>query len=338
MLAGGLVAIPTETVYGLAADATSQGALERLYKVKGRPRKHPVIVHVLDAAALSQWASDVPVAATKLAAAFWPGPLTIVLKRAAMVMDEVTGGTDTVALRSPSHSIAQAVLREMAARAGDTPVGLAMPSANRFGRVSPTTADHVLADLGADVDLVLDGGACDIGIESTIVDLSGDEPAILRPGGLSTALIEKALGCSLAAPNVDSPVVPGSLPLHYAPRARVQLANRREIIEALATNRGRRIAVLALEVSVPRLAAGLSAVVPVVAPQYARSLYANLRTLDATGADVILVEIPPSTPAWIAVLDRLRRAASRAPERKKQAKSVELAAAVEPENPAPDLA
>jgi L-threonylcarbamoyladenylate synthase len=331
LCAGGLVALPTETVYGLAADATNRQALERLYRVKGRPRSHPVIVHVAGPEALAQWASEVPEAAHTLAQAFWPGPLTLVLKRAEGVLKEVTGGADTVALRSPSHPVAQAVLAQMAEKAGDRPVGLAAPSANRFGRVSPTTAAHVLADLGGDVDLVLDGGPCEIGIESTIVDVSGDAPAILRPGGLSAALIEKALRHPLATPDASAPAVPGSLPTHYAPRAKLQLVNRREIIEALATNRGRRIAVLALEVSVPRLAAGLLVVVPVVPAQYAKNLYANLRTLDATGADIILVETPPSSAAWAAVQDRLRRAATRPPERRK---GKEKAEAAENEGPA----
>lgn len=317
LMAGGLVAMPTETVYGLAADAGNAEALRRLYKVKGRPKAHPVIVHVAGADALARWAQTVPQAALDLAEAFWPGPLTLVLKRAEGVLDEITGGAPTVALRMPDHPLAQALLEALAARSGDRPAGLAAPSANRFGRVSPTTAAHVLADVGTDIDLVLDGGPCQLGIESTIVDLSGEQPAILRPGAVSAADLEKVLG-ALAAPSAGAPAVPGSLPSHYAPRARVQLVTRRQIIEALATNKGRRIAVLALEVSVPRLAAALCAVVPVIPAQYARALYANLRTLDAAGADIILVETPPDTPGWAAVLDRLRRAATRAPERERK--------------------
>lgn len=190
-----------------------------------------------------------------------------------------------------------------------------MPSANRFGRVSPTTAQHVAEDLGADVDLILDGGACEVGIESTIIDLSHGEPALLRPGGIARAQIEKLLEAPLAEATPASPRAPGSLRSHYAPRARMQLVSRRQIIEAMATNRSRRIAVLALEVSVARLAAALCVVVPVIPAAYARSLYANLRTLDATGADLILVEMPPETASWAGVLDRLRRAATPEKER-----------------------
>jgi L-threonylcarbamoyladenylate synthase len=302
--------MPTETVYGLAADAANPKALERLYQVKGRPRAHPVIVHVAGVESIGAWASEVPQAAQELAKAFWPGPLTLVLRRSDRVPDEVTGGAQTVALRAPAHPLAQALLARFAARAGDRPVGLAAPSANRFGRVSPTTAAHVLADVGTDIDLVLDGGSCTIGIESTIVDVSGGQPSILRPGGVSAADIEKVLGMPLAASGEDAPPAPGSHPVHYAPRARLQLVKRREIIDTLASNRGRRIAVLALEVAVPRLAASLCSVVPVIPAVYARSLYANLRALDAAGADLILVEMPPETPGWTGVLDRLRRAAS----------------------------
>jgi L-threonylcarbamoyladenylate synthase len=289
----------------------SDAALERLYKVKGRPRAHPVIVHIENADQLERWCAEVPDAARRLAQAFWPGAVTLVLRRASTVLDAVTGGADTVALRVPSHPVAQALLRAFATLVPHgEPVGIAAPSANRYGKVSPTTAQHVAADLHADVDLILDGGPSELGIESAIVDLSGERPAILRPGRISAADIERALQEPLVAPDATSPKAPGSHAVHYAPRAKVQLVNRRQIIEALSGNRGRRIAVLAIEVSVPRLAAALTAVVPAVAAQYAKSLYANLRTLDAAGADVILVEMPPETPAWAGVLDRLRRAAA----------------------------
>ena len=308
LCAGGLVGVPTETVYGLAADACNAAALERLYQAKGRPRAHPVIVHLAGIGELDRWARDVPPDALKLAEAFWPGPLTVVLKRAQAVLDEVTGGADTIAVRVPGHPLTRGLLEAFAEALAGRPAGLAAPSANKFGKLSPTTAAHVAADLGTAVDLVLDGGPCEVGIESTIVDLSGDEPALLRPGGLARAQIESALGRELSDPSAGAPRVPGSLALHYAPRAKLQLATRLQIIEALATNRSRRIAVLALEVSVPRLPALLSVVMPAVAAPYARALYANLRTLDATGADIILVEVPPDTPAWAAVRDRIRRA------------------------------
>jgi L-threonylcarbamoyladenylate synthase len=240
-----------------------------------------------------------------LAGAFWPGPLTLILKRAAHVLDAVTGGEDTVGVRVPVHPMARALLAELGG------IALAAPSANRFGRVSPTRADHVAADLGGDVDLILDGGPCELGIESTIVDMSGETPAILRPGRILAAEIERVLGRALAAPAAQAPRAPGTLQVHYAPRARVQFATRRQIIDTLVTNKSRRIAVLAIEVSVPRLAARLAAVVPAIPAEYARSLYANLRSLDATGADIILVETPPDNPKWADVLDRLRRAAAR---------------------------
>jgi L-threonylcarbamoyladenylate synthase len=306
---GGLVAFPTETVYGLGADAGNPEALQRLYRVKQRPASHPVIVHLASAAELPRWAAEVSPHAQKLAAAFWPGPLTLVVKRAAHVLDAITGGQDTVALRVPGHPLAHELLAALRGPDDGTCIsGIAAPSANRFGKVSPTSAEHVRADLGADVDLILDGGPCEVGIESTIVDVSGEVPAILRPGGITAAQIETLLGIELAAASPSSPAAPGSLPAHYAPRAKARLAKRVQIIEELVTNRGRRIAVLALEVSVPRLAAALTAVESVVPASYARALYENLRRLDAAGADLILIETPPETPAWAGVLDRLRRA------------------------------
>ena len=309
---GGLVAFPTETVYGLGADAGNPAALQRLYRVKQRPAQHPVIVHLASAAELPRWAAQVSPHAEKLAARFWPGPLTLVVKRAAHVLDALTGGQDTVALRVPDHPLALALLA--AVRGPDDGAcvcGVAAPSANRFGKVSPTRAEHVRADLGMDVDLILDGGPCEVGIESTIVDVSGEVPAILRPGRITAAQIESLLGVQLAANLESSPAAPGNMPLHYTPRAKARLARRVQIIEELVANRGRRIAVLALEVSVPRLAAALTAVESVVPASYARALYENLRRLDATGADLILIETPPDTPAWAGVLDRLRRATRR---------------------------
>ena len=300
---GGLAGFPTETVYGLGADACNPEAMARLYKVKGRPAKHPVIVHIGAAAQIDQWARDVPEYARKLAKAFWPGPLTLVLKRAEGVSDAVTGGQDTVGLRVPSHPIAKELLHAFGG-------GIAAPSANRFGRVSPTCAEHVHADLGADVDAILDGGPCDVGIESTIVDCSGEQPAILRPGRITAAQLESAAEVVLAAPGEDAPRVPGALHRHYSPRAKVRLLKRTGMIEALTTHKGKRIAALAMEVAVPRLPQALLIVEPAVAAEYSRTLYANLRTLDAAGADVILVEMPPETPAWAGVLDRLRRAVS----------------------------
>ena len=309
---GGLVAFPTETVYGLGADAANPAAMERLYKVKGRPKAHPVIVHIARREQLADWALEVSRAAKKLAEAFWPGPLTLIVKRAAQVSDLVTGGQGTVGVRVPAHPVARQLLEAFGG-------GIAAPSANRFGKVSPTTAGHVHADLGADVGLVLDGGACEVGIESTIVDVSGEAPRILRPGRITAADIERVLGeapVTMTAAAADAPRVPGSHAVHYAPRVKLRLATRREIIDALIANKGRRIAVLALEVSVPRHPPALTAVAPAVSAQYAKALYANLRALDASGADLILVETPPDMPGWAGVRDRLRRAATDEPAKK----------------------
>ncbi|MCG6874105.1 MAG: threonylcarbamoyl-AMP synthase [Betaproteobacteria bacterium] len=308
--AGGVVAFPTETVYGLGADALDVAAVERVFRIKGRPLDHPVIVHVASAAALADWARDVSATAHALAEAFWPGPLTLILKRAPQVPDAVTGGQDTVGLRVPEHPVAQALLEAFGREDGeDRPRGLAAPSANKFGHVSPTTAMHVRADLGDEVDLVLDGGAAEFGIESTILDLSGEEPAILRPGAISAEAIEQVLGVSPRMPDAQAPRAPGARPVHYAPRAKVRLVRRVELLEALAARKGQRYGVLALEVTVPRLAAALQRVCPAIAPRYAHELYANLRALDAQNVSQILVEAPPSSPAWSAINDRLARAA-----------------------------
>jgi L-threonylcarbamoyladenylate synthase len=305
--AGEVVAFPTETVYGLGADATNAGAVAKIYALKGRPAAHPVIVHLAEAGRLDEWAVDVPAGARRLAAAFWPGPLTLVLKRAAHVPDAVTGGQDTVGLRVPSHPVAQALL---AAFGG----AVAAPSANKFGRVSPTLAEHVFADFAAAVPLILDGGPTNVGIESTIVDLSGERPRLLRPGGVPAAAIEEALGEPLAAADEAAPRAPGTLAAHYAPKAHVRLVKRVEMLDALASHKGRRLGVLALEVKVPRLNPLLQRVVPAIASQYAQALYASLRALDAQHVDLILVETPPASPAWAAVHDRLARAARGAME------------------------
>jgi L-threonylcarbamoyladenylate synthase len=305
--AGEVVAFPTETVYGLGADAANADAVAKIYALKGRPSTHPVIVHVAGAERLDDWASDVPDGARRLAHAFWPGPLTLVLKRSAHVPDAVTGGQDTVGLRVPSHPVAQALL---AAFGG----GVAAPSANKFGRVSPTLAEHVFADFQLAVPLILDGGATAVGIESTIVDLSGERPRLLRPGGVAAAAIEEVLGAPLAAADESAPRAPGGTPAHYAPKAHLRLVKRVEMLEAIASHKGRRLGVLALEVKVPRLNPALQRVVPAIAAQYAHQLYAAMRALDAQNVDLILVETPPGSPAWAAVHDRLARAARGATE------------------------
>lgn len=296
---GGLVAFPTETVYGLGADASNRSAVERLYRVKGRPIDHPVIVHFSDAGGAFGWARDVPEPARALAAKFWPGPLTLIVKRAPHVGNYVTGGQDTVGVRVPAHPVAQELLVSFGG-------ALAAPSANRHGRVSPTTAQHVRDDLGADVDYVLDGGACGVGIESTIVDVSGASPSLLRPGGACIADVESVLGEKLAIPDAFAPRVPGSLPAHYAPATPARLVRSDTLEEGIARH-GSSAAVLAFGVPDARIDYWLR--MPREPQGYAQRLYAALRELDRAGCEVILIEAPPDSPEWNAVLDRLRRAA-----------------------------
>jgi L-threonylcarbamoyladenylate synthase len=302
---GGLVALPTETVYGLAADATNEVAIRSVFAAKGRPTDHPLIVHVLDAASVPRWASDVPPAAHDLMAAFWPGPLTLVLRRHPAVSDLITGGQPTIALRSPAHPWARAVLQAFGG-------ALAAPSANSFGRVSPTTADHVRADLGVKpagaVDWVLDGGPCPVGIESTIVDLSAGAPRLLRPGAIAREAVEQALGVQLGDAGEEAPRAPGRLEQHYAPQTPLELLSHDEFVARLPGVRGRTV-VLGQGMP-PRLPAHVEwFVAPAEADAYASALYAWLHRLDAVGADRIWVLRPPQTPAWEAVNDRLRRAA-----------------------------
>jgi L-threonylcarbamoyladenylate synthase len=302
---GGLVAFPTETVYGLGADAASDAAVGRIFAAKGRPRAHPLIVHLAEGAPLEDWAIDIPEAAHRLARAAWPGPLTIILRKGPRVAAATTGGAETVGLRVPAHPVAQALLRGFGG-------GIAAPSANRFGAVSPTTADHVAGDLGDAVDYLLDGGACEVGVESTIVDLSRGRPVLLRPGGLARAQIESITG-PLEAPDAGAPAAPGTLASHYAPRAEVVAALPEEVPAAVAgaRARGARVAVLApgaafaawpgLSVHAHRL--------PDDDAGMARALYAALRDLDAAGFDVVIAALPPAVGLGEAVADRLRRAA-----------------------------
>jgi L-threonylcarbamoyladenylate synthase len=302
--AGGLVALPTETVYGLAADAGNELAVRRIFAVKGRPSTHPLIVHLWSAAQVLTWADDVSPLAQRLADAFWPGPLTLVFRRTPHASDAVTGGQDTVALRVPSHPLAHAVL---AAFGG----GLAAPSANRFGKVSPTTAAHVREDLGGEVDLILDGGPAEVGVESTIVDVSGAEPAILRPGGVPKEALEAVARHPLPLRTGGDVRAPGMLPSHYAPRAGVLPVSGAEAglrAQALGAQ-GRRVAVLGA--SGLRLPAGATLLpVPEDAAGLARVLYARLREVDAGGYDVVLVCVPPAQGLGLAVLDRLARASA----------------------------
>ena len=308
--AGGLVGLPTETVYGLAADAANPAAVARMFAAKGRPVDHPVIVHLADAAEVADWAADVPDAAHRLAAAVWPGPLTLILKRAPHVLDVVTGGQDTVGLRVPSHPVAHAVLAAFAQARRGRPAGIAAPSANKFGRVSPTTAQHVRDEFGAAVDLVLDGGPCEVGIESTIVDCSGASPRVLRPGQITREQIEEILGMALGAVAAAAPLprFSGGLEAHYAPRTRTVLLTGAEMAPELGRRAGERIALLSFMAPPVPVARHIAA--PLQAPAFAQALYADLRALDAAQCDVILVERPPADPAWEGINDRLRRAAT----------------------------
>jgi L-threonylcarbamoyladenylate synthase len=302
---GELVAFPTETVYGLGADAANPEAVKKIYAAKGRPRNHPLIVHVARVDQIADWAQPMSPAAQRLATRYWPGPLTLIMKRAAHVNDLVTGGQDTIALRVPSHGIAHALL---AAFGG----GIAAPSANRYGRVSATTAEHVRVEFGDAVRCILDGGPSDVGIESTIVDVSGDAPALLRPGHITAREIEAALGVPLAAPGAASPRAPGTLAKHYAPQTPLMVIEADLVLELAAsmTRQGHKVAVLARSALQPLMNGVTWVAAPRDAAAYAHDLYANLRALDAAGCSAILVEQPPLDAAWAAVADRLMRAAA----------------------------
>lgn len=320
--AGDIVGMPTETVYGLAADALNPEAVRKIFAAKGRPADHPLIVHLPDASHLPQWAASIPKDAIALTRAFWPGPLTLILKREAGVPDEVTGGQDTVGLRVPSHSIALGLLQQFGS-------GIAAPSANRFGRISPTTAAHVQEELGDKVAMVLDGGACALGIESTILDFSRDVPEILRPGAITADDIASVIGRrpqvrgameegTRAAASSDTgaqtavPRVSGALAAHYAPRTPLRLVRAAQLVEeaAILAGEGSRVAVLAHGEPDPHDARLIwQAASPDPAP-YAHDLYARLRELDTLGADFILIEALPTGPAWQAIADRLGRAAA----------------------------
>lgn len=300
--AGGLVAFPTETVYGLGADAANPQAVRKIFIAKGRPQDHPVIVHLPDSSHLEHWAEEISPAARALAKRFWPGPLTLILRRAKRVSDAVSGGQDTVGLRVPAHPVAQALLKAFAS-------GIAAPSANRFGRVSPTLAEHVRGELGAQVDMVLDGGPCPVGIESTIVDMSSAHPALLRPGKITAVEIEAVLGTALYRFGPESPRVPGALTSHYAPRTPLLLAqDLAKCVKSLCAQ-NKRVAVLAHHSRPVDSLDVIWQAAPAQAADYARELYARLRELDKTGCDVIVVEEPPSGEEWAAVRDRLSKAA-----------------------------
>jgi L-threonylcarbamoyladenylate synthase len=308
---GQLVSFPTETVYGLGADARNREAVGRVFAAKRRPAEHPLIVHLAHPSALQRWARTIPAGAQALADAFWPGPLTLILPRAAGVPDAVTGGQDSVGLRMPGHPVAHALLERFAALGGD---GVAAPSANRFGRVSATTAQHVAEDFGDEAALILDGGACRHGIESTIVAFTGQEPELLRLGVIGVEELARVLGREPKTAGTGAPRAPGTLATHYAPRTPARLFPREDLLAALGEI-GRstgHVAVLAHSVAQPPLFEGTWFDAPAHGAAYAHELYANLRALDARAADEIWIEAPPDGPEWSAVRDRLRRATQRA--------------------------
>jgi L-threonylcarbamoyladenylate synthase len=306
---GDLVAFPTETVYGLGANAQNPAAVRKIFEAKGRPLSHPVIVHIDSPKFLHRWVSEVPPMATRLAERFWPGPMTLVMPRAANVHDIVTGGQDTVAVRVPSHPMAQQLLTAFGG-------GIAAPSANRFGRLSPTRAEHVRDELGEAVRVVLDGGESQIGLESTIVACQGDQVRLLRPGAVTASQLREVAPDLIIGADALSSRVPGSLPSHYAPATPMSIVPSGEIDSqaAMASSGGKRIAVLA-----QRLPLKSHAYVTWVnagrrPEQYAHDLYTNLRALDTAGCQQILVQDVPEGERWDAIRDRLLRAATRVTE------------------------
>ncbi|UXY17324.1 L-threonylcarbamoyladenylate synthase [Chitiniphilus purpureus] len=304
--AGELVAIPTETVYGLAADAANPQAIAKIFALKGRPADHPVIVHIAGSAQLADWATDIPAHAWRLAEAFWPGPLTLILRRQPQVPDAVTGGQDTVGLRAPAHPVTQTLLRQFGG-------GLAAPSANRFGHVSPTTAQHVRDEFGSQCPLVLDGGQCEVGVESTIIALLDGPPKLLRPGGVLREQIEDLLGVRLEHHRHSQSAklrVSGLLDSHYAPRTPLISGPMHSVrtLAAAAAAAGQRVAVLTLQGSEGYPASILLHPMPGDPVLYAHLIYDALRQLDSLGFDTLYLECPPDSAGWLAVNDRLYRA------------------------------
>ncbi|CAB3815141.1 L-threonylcarbamoyladenylate synthase [Achromobacter mucicolens] len=320
MLDGELAAFPTETVYGLGADAENPQAVAKIYAAKGRPSNHPVIVHIAPDGDVSYWAAHVPPEARLLINAFWPGPLTLILKRAPHIVDTVSGGQDSIGIRCPSHPVAQALLTAFAAGKPNGQGGVAAPSANKFGQVSPTRAEHVRSEFPDEVAAgmpVLEGGASEVGIESTILDLSrldtGAGPVLLRPGHISAAQIEAVLGVQVFAPDAAAPRASGTLKAHYAPRTPLELASdarMQEVVLGRNLPEGR----VVLVAYGPQPAAVDARVqwqaVPADPARYAQALYGLLRDLDGQGYARIIVQAPPATDDWHAVNDRIGRAAA----------------------------
>lgn len=311
LAAGEVVGLPTETVYGLAADGSNDSAVRKVFSIKGRPPGHPVILHVAQPDDVHRYAHAVPPEAERLLRAFWPGPLTLVLPRSALVPDVVTGGLPTVGLRMPAHPL----FLEVARRLGRP---LAAPSANRFGRVSPTRAEHVRLDLGKDVPLVLDGGPCAVGVESTIVDLSGKSPRLRRPGGITPEDMLERADVRVFVDDGEGLPVPGSLPSHYAPRATVVLAASGELWRRVRTEAlRRRVGVVHRGAAPPDLPDSVATVrVGESEQELAHDLYAALRSLDEQGVELVVSVIPEVASGSVgeAVLDRLKRASAPRPE------------------------
>ncbi|WP_311222345.1 MULTISPECIES: L-threonylcarbamoyladenylate synthase [unclassified Acidovorax] len=317
---GALLGLPTETVYGLAADAASDAAVAQIFTAKGRPSDHPLIVHVADAAGIARFARDMPPFAQALVDAFWPGPLTLILPRLSGVATAATGGQDSVGLRCPAHPVAQAVLRACASTNAGLPGapvwGVAAPSANRFGRVSPTTARHVHEEFG-DALLVLDGGPCEVGIESTIIDCTRGVPVLLRPGAITRAQVAAACGIEPLSKEELPALTPrasGTLEAHYAPAARVRLMDARALqsgLDVLGADAAH-LAVYARTALRTRSAKIVMRRMPDDATATAQQLFAALRGFDDAGVKLIWIETPPATPDWEGVRDRLQRAAASA--------------------------
>lgn len=315
---GGTVAFPTETVYGLGADVTNPDAINKIYRIKQRPIDHPLIVHIGNISHLHYWAQAIPEPAWKLARHFWPGPLTLILQRNRHhILDSITGGQDTVGLRIPAHPIALALLNALG-----PDKALAAPSANRFGRISPTTAAHVQEELGSAVDMILDGGACEVGLESTIISFCDQSPRILRPGGIASSALESIL---------DSPVIPahdteqtirisGSLPAHYAPATPLKTYSTDRIWDNASALAARGLSVLVItwsdiNKSQPAHQSIKQFSMPADPIAYGKQLYAKLRQFDRAAFDYMIVEAPPNHSDWSAIADRLQRAGYHSPER-----------------------
>jgi len=303
---GRLVAFPTETVYGLGADASNPDAVAGIFKAKGRPTDHPLIVHIADIDSLADWASTEPDAALKLADRFWPGPLAMILNKKPEVPLAVTGGQQTVGLRMPDHPVALALLKSFGG-------GIAAPSANRFCRISPTQALHVYEELGNSVDMILDGGACQVGVESTIIDLSGNKPRLLRPGLITSQEIADILKTDINIPQASKPTeirVPGMMEVHYAPSTPAMLYPAEQLpdrIRLLQTS-GKKCGLLSCQLEITETSQLCVLRLPQQADAYAQRFYAALRELDSLQLDLILVEKPLQTEPWQAINDRLRKA------------------------------